>query len=159
MRRLWVALGLAFIALMFAAIASAAPPTKESSTFSDTFVDTDTCPGVSINTSLTETDTIITFSATRVQFHVKSIFQLSANGKTLTDNDDFTIMFDPTTTVFKYVGTVFNIQAPGVGNLLVDAGNLIFDVSTDPPTVTHIGGPHPAFFGDVAGLCDYLADP
>jgi hypothetical protein len=159
MRRLWFALGLGLAVLMFAAIASAAPPTKESTTFSDTFVDTDTCPGVSIDTSFTETDTIITFSDTRLQFHVKSIYQLSANGKTLTDNDSFTIMFDPTTTVQKYVGTVFNIQAPGVGNLLVDAGNIIFDFSTDPFTVIHIGGPHPAFFGDVAGLCDYLADP
>jgi hypothetical protein len=159
MRRLWVALGLGLAVLTFAAIASAAPPTIESNTFSDTFVDTDTCPGLSIDVSLTETDTIITFSETRVQFHVRSLFQLSANGKTLTDNDDFTIMFDPTTTVFKYVGTVFNIQAPGVGNLVVDAGDIIFDVSTDPPTVIHIGGPHPGFFGDVAGLCNYLADP
>jgi hypothetical protein len=159
MRQLWVALGLGLAMLMFAAIASAAPPTKESFTFSDTFVDTNTCPGVSINTSFIETDTIITFSATRVQVHVAFLAHLSANGKTVTDNDHFTVMFDPTTTVTKFVGTVFNIQAPGVGKLLVDAGNLIYDTSTDPPTVIHIGGPHPAFFGDVAGLCDYLADP
>jgi hypothetical protein len=94
-----------------------------------------------------------------VQVHVAFLAHLSANGKTVTDNDHFTVMFDPTTTVTKFVGTVFNIQAPGVGKLLVDAGNLIYDTSTDPPTVIHIGGPHPAFFGDVAGLCDYLADP
>jgi hypothetical protein len=159
MRRLSVALGLGFAVLMFAAIASAAAPTKESNTFSDTFVDTDTCPGVTINGSFTETDTIITFSATSVQIHVSEVVQLSANGKTVIDNDHFTIMLDPTTTVNKYVGTVFNIQAPGVGNLLVDAGNIIFDFSTDPSTVIHIGGPHPAFFGDVAAFCAYLADP
>ena len=159
MRRLSVALGLGFAVLMFAAIASAAAPTKESNTFSDTFVDTDTCPGVTINGSFTETDTIITFSATSVQIHVSEVVQLNANGKTVIDNDHFTIMLDPTTTVNKYVGTVFNIQAPGVGNLLLDAGNEIFDFSTDPPTIIFLAGPHPAFLGDIAAFCAYLADP
>ena len=160
MRRLFVALGLGFAVLMFAAVAAAAPPTKQSSTFSQSFVgNTDTCPGISINGSSTETDTTITFSATSVQIHVDFLGTLSANGKTVTDNDHFTIMVDPTTTVEKVVGTTFNIQAPGVGNLLLDAGNLIFDFSTDPPTVIFIGGPQPGFFGDIAGFCDYLADP
>src|SRR5215208_1106567 len=31
------------------------------------------------------------------------------------------------------------------------------DVSTDPPTVLPVGGPHPQFFGDVDALCAYLA--
>jgi hypothetical protein len=157
-RRLWVAIGLGLAVLTFAAIASATPPTKSSNSFSQTFVDTSTCPGVTINGSFTETDTMITFSATSVQIHVDFLGRLSANGKTLTDNDHFTAMFDPTTTVQKIVGTVFNIQAPGVGNLLVDSGNLIFDFSTTPPMVIHIGGPHPAFFGDIAAFCNYFAN-
>jgi hypothetical protein len=68
------------------------------------------------------------------------------------------IFLDPTTTVAKVVGTVYNIQVPGGGNLLLDAGNIVMDFSTDPPTILHLGGPHQQFFGDVARLCNYLAD-
>jgi hypothetical protein len=59
------------------------------------------------------------------------------------------IFLDPTTTVAKVVGTVYNIQVPGGGNLLLDAGNIVMDFSTDPPTILHLGGPHQQFFGDV----------
>ena len=159
MRRFALLLSLGLGALTFASSAPATPPTKESFTFSDMFVNADSCPGLTFTGSFTETDTIITFSATRVQVHVAFLGTLSANGKTLTDNDHYTVMFDPTTTVIKYVGTVFNFQAPGVGNLLIDAGSIIYDDSTTPPTVIHIGGPHPAFFGDFGPICDYLADP
>jgi hypothetical protein len=38
----------------------------------------------------------------------------------------------------------------------MDVGIIIFD---DEGNVIHQGGPHPAFFGDFQGFCDYLADP
>jgi hypothetical protein len=55
-------------------------------------------------------------------------------------------------------GTVSNIQVPGGGNLLLDAGKVVIDLSTDPPTF-RIAGPHQQFLGDVADLCEYFAAP
>ena len=56
----------------------------------------------------------------------------------------------------KVVGTVYNIQVPGGGNLLLDAGKVVIDLSTNPPTI-EFSGPHQQLSGDVAGLCEYLA--
>ena len=58
----------------------------------------------------------------------------------------------------KVVGTVYNIQVPGSGSLLLDAGKVVIDLSTNPPTFT-VAGPHQQFSGDVAGLCAYFAAP
>ena len=46
----------------------------------------------------------------------------------------------------------------GAGTVLLDAGDLVLDVSTNPATVVHMGGPHQQLSGDVAALCSYLAD-
>jgi hypothetical protein len=41
--------------------------------------------------------------------------------------------------------------------VLLDAGNVVMDVSTDPPTLVLIGGTHQQLTGDVAALCEYFA--
>jgi hypothetical protein len=146
---------LAFIA----SAASAAPPTKDVFFDSFSFEDTWTCPGITIVQSNEERDTIIEFSPTKLWIQRQGVATLTANGKTLTSNFSAMIFLDPTTTVVKVVGTVYNIQVPGAGNLLLDAGNIVIEVSTEPPTVLHVGGPHQQFSGDVAGLCSYLAAP
>ena len=142
-----------------ASAASAAPPTKDVFYDSFSFEDTWTCPGITIIQSNEERDTVIEFSPTSLWIQRHGIATVTANGRTLTSNFSAMIFLDPTTTVAKVVGTVYNIQVPGVGNLLLDAGNIVFDFSTDPLTVLHVGGPHQQFSGDVAGLCTYLAAP
>jgi len=155
-------LGVAIVAVaavVFAATAVAEPPAKDVSWAEPSFVDDSTCPGIAITQSNTERDTTIEFSPTSLHFQRHGVATLAANGKSLTSNFSAMIFFDPTTTVVKVVGTVYNIQVPGGGTLLLDAGNVVFDFSTDPVTVLHVGGPHQQFSGDVAGLCGYLADP
>jgi hypothetical protein len=142
-----------------ASAATAATPTKDVFFGSFSFEDTWTCPGITIVQANEERDTVIEFSATRLWIQRHGTATLTANGKTLTSNFSAMIFLDPTTTVAKIVGTVYNIQVPGAGNVLLDAGSIAMDFSTDPPTVLHVGGPHQQFFGDVAGLCSYLADP
>lgn len=142
-----------------AAAASAAPPIKDTSFSSFSFDDTWTCPGITITQHNEERDTVIEFSPTRLDIQRHGVATLTANGKTLTSNFSATIILDPTITVAKVVGTVYNIQVPGAGNLLLDAGNIVMDFSTDPATVLHVGGPHQQFLGDVSALCSYLADP
>jgi hypothetical protein len=144
-------------ALAVAGVAAADPPSKEVFPGSFSFDDTSTCPGITIHQSNEERDTVIVFSPTRVQVQRHGIATMSANGKTLTSNFSAKIMFDPTTTVDKVVGTVYNVQVPGHGTVLLDAGNIVFDFSTDPLTVLHVGGPHQQFSGDVAAFCSYLA--
>jgi hypothetical protein len=133
------------IAGVVVSTAVAAPPDKVTVSSSFGFADTTTCPG----------DTIIEFADGVVHIQRHGIATLEANGKTLTSNFSAKIFLDATTV--KVVGTVYNIQVPGGGNLLLDAGNVVVDVSTGSPTVLHLAGPHQQFSGDVAGLCAYLA--
>ena len=142
-----------------AAAAWANPPAKVVFFDSFTFDDTWTCPGITITQHSEERDTIVEFAPTKLQIQRHGIATLTANGKTLTSNFSAKIFLDPTTTEVKVVGTVYNIQVPGRGHVLLDAGNIVLDVSTDPPTVLHVGGPHQQFSGDVAELCGYLAAP
>ena len=139
--------------------ASGAAPDKVVSFESFSFEDTATCPGTTIVQSNEERDTTIELSPTRLAIQRHGIATLAANGKTLTSNFSAKIFLDPSTLVVRVVGTVYNIQVQGAGNVLLDAGNIVMDVSTDPPTVLHVGGPHQQFLGDVAALCDYFAAP
>ena len=147
----------ALAALALTASASADPPGKDRWFASFSFEDDWTCPGTTIVQSNEERDTFTELSPTSTLFQRHGVATLAANGKTLTSNFSAMIIQDPTTPVVKVVGTVYNIQVPGGGRLLLDAGNVVMDVSTDPPTVLHLGGPHQQFSGDVAALCGYFA--
>jgi hypothetical protein len=159
MRTLLALVTAALAAVAFAAGASADPPSKDVAFFEFSFEDTWTCPGITITQSNSERDTVIELSATRLQVQRHGVATLAANGKTLTSNFSAKIFLDPTTTVAKVVGTVYNVQVPHAGTLLLDAGNIVMDFSTDPPTVLHEGGPHQQFSGDVAAFCGFLAGP
>ena len=156
-RRVVLALLLVMLAGLGATSALADPPAKEVFFDSFTFEDTWTCPGVTIVQHNEERDTITEFSPTKLRVQRHGVATLSANGKTLTSNFSAQIFQDPTATEVKVTGTVYNIQVPGRGNILLDAGNVVFDFSTDPLTVLHLAGPHQQFSGDVGGLCGYLA--
>jgi hypothetical protein len=146
------------IAGIVVSTAVAAPPDKVTFDSSFSFVDTTTCPGTTIVQSNEERDTIIEFSPTRLHIQRHGIATLEANGKTLTSNFSAMIFEDWDVPQVKVVGTVYNIQVPGSGSLLLDAGKVVIDLSTNPPTFT-VAGPHQQFSGDVAGLCAYLAAP
>lgn len=139
-----------------AGAATAAPPAKDTFSDSFSFEDTSTCPGITITQHNEERDTVVDFSATRTTIQRHGVATLSANGKTLTSNFSAKIFFDVPNSV-KVVGTVYDIQVPGAGNVLLDAGNIAFDFETGDLLYVH--GPHQQFSGDVAALCGYLADP
>ena len=157
MRKLMLAVPV-LVALVIAGLAAgnarADPPSIVPFSFS--FTDTDTCPGIAIDVTVSGRDIILEETDDFVRFHEDAVGIASANGKTLIDNDHFNVQLDFANGVSRFTGAVFNIQAPGVGNLLMDVGIIIFD---DEGNVIHQGGPHPAFFGDFQGFCDYLADP
>jgi len=160
MYKLFALMPIAVATLMVAAsVATAEAPTKDTSFSSFSFEDRTTCPGITIVQSNEERDTTIEFSSTDLWIQRHGLATISANGKTLTSNFSAMIFVDATSPTVKVAGTVYNIQVPGAGNVLLDAGELVLDVSTDPPTVLHVAGPHEQFSGDVDALCGYLADP
>jgi hypothetical protein len=153
---LTIGLTAAVIAGIVVSTALASSPDKVTFLSSFSFADTMTCPGTTIVQSNEERDTIVEFSPTRLHVQRHGIATLEANGKTLTSNFSAMILEDWDASQVKVVGTVYNIQVPGAGNLLLDAGKVVIDLSADPPTFT-IAGPHQQFTGDVAGLCAYFA--
>jgi hypothetical protein len=144
------------VAVTVAGAAAAAPPAKDTFLDSFSFDDASTCPGITITQHNEERDTVVDFSATRTTIQRQGVATLSANGKTLTSNFSAKIFLDVPNSV-KVVGTVYNIQVPGAGNVLLDSGNIAFDFETGELLYVH--GPHQQFSGDVAALCAYLADP
>ena len=153
-----VVLGASIVAaLIVSATASATRPEITRFSFDDTYVDTQTCPGIPIDTHLEGRVTITVHSSTRVQVHQHFVYQATGNGRSFTDNESFTEFANPETGVSRFVGTTINIQVPHQGNLLVDAGTITIDFTTDPWTVLHEGGPHPFYHGGYGPLCAYLA--
>jgi hypothetical protein len=144
-------------AFVLSATATAAGPEITSFAFEDHYVDTQTCPGMTLDTQVEGHVTIQEFSETRAQVHQRLIYTVTANGKTFTDNESFTEFADTDTGVSTFSGTEINIQIPGYGKLLADTGTLTVDFSTDPWTVIHEGGPHPFFHDGYGPLCDYLS--
>jgi hypothetical protein len=144
-------------ALIVSATATASRPETTRFSFDDHYVDTQTCPGIPIDTHLEGQVSVKMFSSTRVQVHQRLVFRATGNGKSFTDNESFTEFANPETGVSKFSGTTINIQVPHHGNLLVDAGTITIDFTTDPWTVIHEGGPHPLFHGGYGPLCDYLS--
>jgi hypothetical protein len=151
-------LGASILAALIApASATAVGPEITRVSFEDRYVDTQTCPGMALDTQLKASVAIQLFSATRTQVHQRFVYMVSANGKTFTDNESFMEFADPTSGVSRFSGTEINIQVPGYGNILADRGTITIDFSTDAPTVLFEGGPHPFFHGDYGPLCAYLA--
>ena len=105
------------------------------------FEDTWTCPGITITQHNEERDTIIEFSPTKLWIQRHGVATLTANGKTLTSNFSAMILIDLDVERVKVVGTVYNIQVPGAGNLLLDAGT---SSSTTRPARRPSRGPAPA---------------
>ena len=153
-----VVLGVSMVAaFIVSATATAAKPEITRFSFDDHYVDTQTCPGVPIDTHLEGQISVKVLSSTRVQVHQRLVYRATGNGKSFTDNESFTEFANPATGVSKLSGTTINIQVPHHGNLLVDAGTITIDFTTDPWTVLHEGGPHPFYHGGYGPLCDYLA--
>jgi hypothetical protein len=151
-------LGAAIVAALAAsASAPAARPDITRFSFEDAYVDTQTCPGMLLNTELEGHVTIRELSPTRVQVHQRLVYTVTANGRTFVDNESFTEFANPETGISRFAGTTVNIQIPGYGNVLADRGTITIDFTTDPWTVLHEGGPHPLFHEGYGALCDYLA--
>ncbi len=147
------------IAGIAVSIAVAAPAEKDTFVSEFTFEDTWTCAGTTIVQSNVERDTIIEFANGVLHIQRHGLATLEANDKTLTSNFSAMIFLDLNQPVVRVAGTVYNIQIPGAGNVLLDAGNIAIDESSNPPTIVHLAGPHQQFTGDVDELCTYFGAP
>jgi hypothetical protein len=144
-------------ALVASTTATGAGPEITRFDFEDSYVDTQTCPGLALDTELEGHVTVQSFSETRAQVHQRFIYTVTANGKTFTDNESFTEFANPLDGVSTFAGTEINIQVPGYGNILADRGTITLDFTTDPPTLLRESGPHPFFHDGYGALCAYLS--
>lgn len=151
-------LGAAIVAALASSTsATAARPEITRFSFEDAYADTQTCPGMLLDTALEGHVTVRELSPTRVQVHQRLVYTVTANGRTFVDNESFTEFANPETGISRFAGTTINIQVPGHGNVLADRGTITIDFTTEPWTVLHEGGPHPFFHEGYGALCDYLA--
>ncbi|HEU5206694.1 MAG TPA: hypothetical protein VFT94_03700 [Gaiellaceae bacterium] len=155
MRRLLLTVVLAPLVLAGTALADA--PTKTTiSSGPDTFVVGDLC---SFPISITDSRTVttITFDNGDVQRHVRVDATLSANGKTVSENDSINVYIDADSpTVRTIIGAFTRISVPGAGILVLEAGRIVFDVATG--AMLFEAGQHDfTFDGEIAALCGFLS--
>jgi hypothetical protein len=143
---------LAALVLTTAAAGSAlaAAPVITTSPFDQTIVDTQTCAFA--NTQVyTGTVRTIAFSDGTVRQHLTLVGTISANGKTLTDTDHYTVTSSADGAA-KIVGTVIHIVLPG-GGVVVDAGK----ISISPTGELTFTGRQDQLTGNLAGFCAALS--
>jgi hypothetical protein len=130
--------------------ALAAAPVITTSTFDQTIVDTQTCAFA--NTQVyTGTVRTIAFSDGTVRQHLTLVGTISANSKTLTDTDHYTVTSSADGAA-KIVGTVIHIVLPG-GGVVIDAGKISLS-ATGELTFT---GRQDQLTGNLAGFCAALS--
>ena len=153
MRRLIVLSAVALIAV-FAAQAAASGPLRAKEPFHFEWVDDWTCPGTEITVVADGSDNVREWEG-RFMDHVIAVATLTANETTVTNNTSATYVFNEREGMLKIAGTLYNIQVPGEGVVLLDAGVVVFDTETGE--VTREAGPHMQLHGDVSRLCSYFA--
>ena len=95
----------------------------------------------------------IAYSDGTVASHHHERYYWKANGRTLTESDDFTITDRGDSLTFR--GTVFNVHVPGVGVALVEAGLAVFENGA----LVRMEGLHQVLDGsaNAQAVCDYLS--
>lgn len=154
MQRFMILIALALIGV-FAGQAAASEPFHAREAFHFEWVDDWTCPGTEISVVADGYDNIREWD-NRFMDHASAVATLTANGREVTDNASATYIFDGERGTLSIIGTLYNIQIPGEGVVLLDAGIVVYDTETEE--LVREAGPHMRLHGDVSGLCSYFAE-
>jgi hypothetical protein len=153
----------AVLALLPLSVALASPPVIQTFHDQGTQVVPVTPCGFSVVLDFTEDDRVTTFfdqsgNPVKLQVHVQYYAKVinPANGKSVIENDSFTIIFNLLTGSAAYSGTEHNVNLPGAGIVLLDAGRVIFDANGN---ITFERGPKQFLNGDFQAFCSALSDP
>jgi hypothetical protein len=128
----------------------------------EAFVDTESCPGLSILNEIEGTRSRTLFydrdgNETRLVIHVR--YRLSftniANGVTLTSPGVRNIELDFVNNTFTDTGVYRNVVAPGEGTVLHQSGRLVETLDTEE--LIAMSGPHDEYVGELARFCSALA--
>ena len=147
MRKLLVIAVAIVSALALVATAAALPPSHDSFTFHDQFVDTDTCAFPVSGDTVFTNDIKETFDAdgviTTVELHQSTVGSFTANGTTLKINVRETIIVefvDGVAVTAKHVGLLNSIVGPG-GPIFHRTGQALFEVvgGFDGPLIARHG--------------------
>jgi hypothetical protein len=81
----------------------------------------------------------------QLHFRYDGTFTNSAKGKSFSDRPDPQLnVYDYETETLAVKGLIVSINVPGQGVVLLDAGTIIFDVSSSPPTLVFERAHHDA---------------
>jgi hypothetical protein len=146
--------------LAVAGSASATVPFTGRFTFTDSYIDdgvSATC-GFAVLASGTDTGSFQVFfdrngTPIRVQVETTSTGAFSANGITIPMAGDTILTFNLINGTMTDTGLDIRVTIPGVGNLYLDRGRLIFDSNGN---LISEAGSHPSLHGDIDGLCAAL---
>jgi hypothetical protein len=100
---------------------------------------------------------ITEFSDGTRQLSIHETYYWTANGNSLAEYDNHTVVFGVDDSISVH-GTVFNIQVPGFGVALKEAGTVVFDRDGN---IVRMSGLHQFLDGtgndNLPALCNYLA--
>jgi hypothetical protein len=150
------------LALLPLSVALASPPLIQTMHDQGTQVVPVTPCGFPVVLDWTEDDHITIFfdqsgNPVKVQVHVQYYAKVinPGNGKSVIENATYTIVFNLQTGSSTYAGTEYNVNVPGAGIVLLDAGRVIFDANGN---ITFERGPKEFLNGDFQAFCSALAD-
>jgi hypothetical protein len=138
-------------ALTTAGTASAARPSMTTSPFSFSAVDTQSCsfPNTQVYTGTVRT---IAYADGRVKLFFRIVGTISANGRTLTDSDHYSLMARPDGSAVV-VGSIIHIRLPG-GGVVADSGRIVLDSSG---AVVGFSGRQDQLTGNLGAFCAALS--
>jgi len=89
--------------------------------------------------------------------HINRLLTFTANGKTLTSNDHFTRLVDPTRPfLIDIAGHLIGVHLPGQGPILLEVGHFVLDVR-NPSSPIFEAGQHDTLDHDTATFCAFFA--
>jgi len=141
----------AALALATAATASASRPAITVSPFSFSAVDTQSCsfPNRQVYTGTVRT---IAYANGRAKMFFRIVGTISANGKSLTDSDHYSLTVRPDGSA-ALVGSIIHIRLPG-GGVVADSGRILFDAGGN---VVAVSGRQDQLTGNLGAFCAALS--
>jgi hypothetical protein len=141
MSKVLIAIALAVAATFMAATTAAAVPTRDTDVRSESFLDDGTCR-FPIAVTVERTRTTTTFENGDQQRHVQLLVTSTAHGNTWSDRDAYVVFIDADApTRWTIVGAFTHTVVAGTGTIFLQAGRILYDLTTDTITDLH-PGPH-----------------
>jgi hypothetical protein len=111
--------------------------------------------GITISQEGTSHVSTTLFGDGRILAHIDVDLELTANDMVAFEHPRFTVVVEPAAGTVTLSGTLVNIFAPGEGQLLVDVGRVVTDMSSGDPLFS--AGRFMIMDGELDKVCSFFA--